>query len=104
MTGRGAGTVDEWKWLTDSIPTGRRDAISMGHLARVHNLSGRKMRLAIERARRAGILICSCDNGYFMPETLEEIQEHARRMGERIKTGRACLVPFLREIRRAGVR
>ena len=96
--------MNDWEWLTDSIPTGRRDAISMRHLARVHNLSCRKMRLAIEQARRAGILVCSCEDGYFMPETLDEIKEHARRMGERVKTGRACLVPFLREIRRAGVR
>lgn len=96
--------MNNWEWLTNSIPKGRRDAISMGHLARVHNLSSRKMRLAIEQARRAGILVCSCEQGYFMPETLDEIKEHARRMGERVKTGRACLVPFLREIRRAGVK
>jgi len=73
----------------------------MGHLARVHNMTCRQMRLAIEQARRAGNLICSCERGYFMPETLAEIMEHAHRQGERVKTGRACLVPFLRRIRQA---
>jgi len=91
---------NSWKWLTDRIPAGKADAVSMPHLARVMNMNPRELRLAVEQARRAGILICSCEKGYFMPETLQEIREHAHRMDARIRTGRDCLRPFLKEIRR----
>ena len=96
--------MTNWKWLTDSIPTGHRDAVSMGYLAKLHNLSERKMRFAVENARRDGILICSGDRGYFLPETVTEIKDYAKRTSARIRTGRACLAPFLRELRKAGVR
>ena len=93
--------MNEWEWLTDTIPIGQRDAVSMSHLARVHNLSDRKMRREVEKARKAGNLICSSDKGYFMPETISDIREYARRERARIRTGCQCLAPFLREIGRA---
>lgn len=91
---------NRWKWLTDRIPAGKADAVSMAHLARVMGMEPRELRLAVEQARRAGILICSCEKGYFMPETIQELKAHAQRMGARIRTGRDCLRPFLKEIRR----
>lgn len=97
--------MNEWAWLTDTIPTGQMDAISMSHLARIHNLSNRKMRREVEKARRAGNLICSSDRGYFMPETIADIRDYALRTKARLRTGGQCLAPFLREIRRAeGIR
>ena len=96
--------MKNWKWLTDTIPTGHRDAVSMYHLAMMHNLSERKMRLAVENARRDGNLICSGDKGYFMPETVTEIKEYVKRTSARLRTGRACLAPFMRELKKAGVR
>lgn len=95
--------MKNWKWLTDTIPTGQDSALPMYHLAMMHGLSARKMRLAVENARRDGILICSSDRGYFMPETVFELQEYARRTSARLKTGKACLAPFLRELKKAGV-
>ena len=94
--------MNKWDWLTDTIPTGRTAAVSMYHLSNVHHMTERKMRLAVEKARRNGILICSSDKGYFLPETVDEIQEYTRRTAARLKTGRACLAPFLRELRKAG--
>ncbi len=90
--------MDRWKWLTDSIPAGRADAVSMAYLAKINRMTEREVRKAIEQARRAGILICSCENGYFMPETMQEIKAHVHRAGSRIKTGRECLEPFIREL------
>ena len=93
--------MEGWTWLTETIPTGERDAVPMNYLAALHHLSERKMRLTVERARRSGILICSSDKGYFMPETQEEIRDYAHRTKARIRTSGQCLAPFLREIRRA---
>lgn len=77
----------------------------MTNLAQIFGVSKRETRKMIEDARRAGILICSCEKGYFMPETLLELRDYARRTKARITTGARCLTPFLREIRRAeGIR
>jgi len=93
--------MDGWTWLTETIPIGEQDAVPMSYLAALHHLSCRKMRLEVERARKAGILICSSDRGYFMPETEAEIRDYVSRTKARIKTGGQCLAPFLREIKRA---
>ena len=90
-----------WKWLTESIPAGEAEAVSMQHLARVLDIGERELRREVENARRAGILICSSKNGYFMPETIHELKAYARRAEKRAKTNKACLRPFLRWIRKA---
>ena len=77
----------------------------MAYLAQMFGISKRETRKMIEDARRGGILICSSDKGYFMPETVLEIKAYAKRAKARIKTSARCLAPFLREIRRAeGIR
>lgn len=91
-----------WKWLTESIPAGRKEAVSMRYLAKIHGLTEREIRRAIEQARRDGMLICSSEQGYFLPETVQEIRAYTRRMSARIRTGRECLEPFLIELERAG--
>ena len=73
----------------------------MRHLARVLNMGERELRREVEKARRAGVLICSSKNGYFMPETFHELKAYARRTEKRAATNRACLRPFLRWIRKA---
>ena len=75
-----------WKWLTESIPAGEAEAVSMQHLARVLDIGERELRREVENARRAGILICSSKNGYFMPETIHELKAYARRAEKRAKT------------------
>lgn len=97
--------MEIWEWLVSIIPTGQAEAVSMSYLATILGLSNRALRKEIESARKAGVLICSSDRGYFMPETLEEIREYSQRVSARLKTGGACLAPFLREIRKAeGIR
>ena len=39
-----------------------------------------------------------------IPEGITEIKDYAKRTSARIRTGRACLAPFLRDLRKAGVR
>ena len=93
--------MNGWQWLISVIPVGRAEAVSQTYLAMLFGISKRELRKNIEDARKAGNLICSCGQGYFMPETMTEIKEYARRAKARIRTGGQCLAPFLREIRRA---
>lgn len=92
--------MDKGNGLSFFIPEGEAEAVSMRELARITGLDDRELRREIEKARRAGILICSSGKGYFMPETLQELREYVHLMGARIKTGRSCLRPFIRELRR----
>lgn len=73
----------------------------MKHLARVLDIGERELRREVENARRAGVLICSSKNGYFMPETFRELKSYARRAEKRARTNKACLRPFLRWIKKA---
>ena len=93
--------MELWEWLVSIIPTGQAEAVSMSYLATILGLSNRALRKEIESARKAGVLICSSDRGYFMPETEAEIRDYVCRTKARIKTGGQCLAPFLREIKRA---
>lgn len=93
--------MDGWTWLTETIPEGEQEAVPMSYLASLHHISERKMRKEVEGARRCGILICSSDRGYFMPETLKEIRDYTQRTKARIRTGGQCLAPFLRKIKEA---
>ena len=98
--------MDElWQWLVSIIPKGQQEAVSMTYLAEILGLSKRALRKEIENARKAGVLICSSDRGYYMPESILELRDYAHRTRARIRTGSECLAPFLREIKRAeGIR
>ena len=90
----------EWTWLTDRISIGEEDAVPMAHLARVLGMRRRELRHAIEKARIAGVLICSSERGYFFPESLEDIKKYVFRTKARIRTSRNCLMPFIEEIKK----
>ena len=62
------------------IPTGRENAISMREIADLLDLdSTRPVRKLINEARTDGTLICSGDNGYWLPESLEEVRDSYNR-------------------------
>lgn len=64
------------KTLAEAIPLGRRNAVPRETLAQKLGMSDRKMRDAIERARREGLVIlCECNGrGYYQSNDLDEIQ------------------------------
>ncbi len=67
------------------IPTGQRNARHVNEIAALLGMRNRELRKHIEYLRRGGYVIIGCDKGYYLPETLEELegyvkQEHARAM------------------------
>ncbi len=76
--------------ITDFIPHGRDNAISMKQLAILTGWTLRETRAAIYQARCAGALICSsCDpyaSGYYLPETMAEVQSYKRMQENRIRS------------------
>ena len=69
------------------IPYGERDAIPMTKLASFMGVSERDVRRIVESARRDGNIVATCEGGYFIPETLEELKHYYHTALARIKTG-----------------
>ncbi len=54
-------------------------AIHLSELCTITGLNSRNVRKAIEKMRRAGVVIASGENGYFIPETATELERYIRR-------------------------
>ncbi|MGN1339351.1 MAG: HTH domain-containing protein [Oscillospiraceae bacterium] len=80
--------------ITDFIPTGRNNAISMKDLATLLNISERGVRSIIQRAREQGAPICSeYENrgGYYLPADKYEALSFLRQQKARIRSARSAL-------------
>lgn len=73
------------------LPRGANNAVPMTDLARVSGLSERGVRKSIEHMRRNGSVICSNDNGYYLPDNQLELRDYVNRMTKRAQTTFLCL-------------
>lgn len=76
--------------ITDFIPEGIENAVSMTKLALIINENKRTTRKLIHRARLNGEPICSTcegEGGYYMPRTPEEAYPYYRQQKARINSG-----------------
>lgn len=88
--------------MTNLIPTGKENAISMNDLAKMMNTDCRTIRLLVLKARtRENKLICSCDKGYYFPADMDELKEYIGRKTKGIKTSCIELAPFKRRMKGA---
>lgn len=93
--------TEAYDWLADLIPFGQNAAISMDQLSRKIDADPRELRQMIENARRAGILICGDNHGYYFPASDAELSAYIQHVRNRIRTECVCLAPFLRRIKAA---
>ena len=87
------------KDLTEFIPTGRANAISMKDLATLLNVDARTVLALVQRAREQGAPICSeWENrgGYYMPADTYEARRYLRQQKARIRSARAALNGILK--------
>lgn len=80
--------------ITDFIPVGRANALSMRDLALAVNVDERTARELVHRARANGEPICSdCDEngGYYMPRTVGEARIYLHQQEARIRSANAAL-------------
>lgn len=80
--------------LTSLIPTGKANAMPMRFLAKLMETETYSVREEVLKARTDGILICSCQNGYYFPEDLGELQDYYQRRRGYIRTAQAAFSPF----------
>lgn len=72
--------------ITDYILTGEKNAISNKQVAVLAKCTPREVRRLVEQARQEGEPICSCDNGYFIAETADELRRMLRKHYHQINT------------------
>ena len=83
--------------LLSVLPHGEQNAASTDSLLCVLGLAdSRSLRKLVARARLDGAVICSCENGYFLPENRSEIEKF-------YKTTRAKALSTLTILRSARV-
>lgn len=69
--------------VSDVLPRGEENAVQLRQLALILNIPGRTVRRMIEQERRAGVLICSGENGYFLAASTYEAERFIRSMRSR---------------------
>lgn len=72
--------------ISDFILTGEKNAISNKQVAVLAKCTPREVRRLVEQARQEGEPICSCDNGYFIAETTDELRRMLRKHYHQINT------------------
>ena len=75
--------------LLQHLPTGKEHAVSMTKLADTLGISSRSLRKMILNARKAGIIILSGMDGYYLPE--ETDSDMLRYFKQRHKAGISTL-------------
>ena len=95
-----ATTAEEYKNLLDNIPVGRQQAIGMKLLADACGLDISGIKQLVLQARIAGCLIVSGQNGYFLPETKDELQCYFQQRKTVIRTATTAIRHFQTELRR----
>ncbi len=74
------GDMTEKFVIFESLPHGERNAVTAEQLVAVHGLtSARDLRRQVHSERMRGALIASGGNGYYVPETRQEISTFLRR-------------------------
>lgn len=72
---KGGGGMNDIERLTKAIPVGRRNAIHVRNLADNLGVSERTLRIMINGARDKGELICTGDEGIWLPESEADVRE-----------------------------
>ena len=85
--------------LIDLLPHGKSRAVSMKHLADVFGCTEREVRAMIHRARCDGSIICGDSNGYYLPETREELMRWYRLARKRSLSGLKALKAARQQLR-----
>ena len=72
--------------ILSAIDKGEDNAVSLEQLINITGLPNREVRKIIETLRRAGHVIISSDNGYYYPETVEELKRYINRESSRARS------------------
>lgn len=72
--------------ILNMLGTGEKNAVHLKAIMKKTELKNREVRKCIEQLRRNGTVIISNKNGYFKPETPEELQKYINQEEHRAKS------------------
>ena len=72
--------------VLSAIGTGREQGAHLRDLHRATGFGERSVRKVIEDIRRAGVVVCNSLDGYFFPETPDELRLYVRQEERRGRT------------------
>ncbi len=72
--------------ILQTIGTGEENAVNADYLTKLTGLTSRELRKAVETLRRDGYVIISSDNGYYYPETVEEVKRYIKKESRRAQS------------------
>ena len=73
--------------IAELLPRGKENAISTAKLCRaVGDVSVRKLRKMVAEERKAGSIILTSKNGYFIPSDINEVEEFLRTLDSKARS------------------
>lgn len=90
------------KQLLSLIGTGESNAVTQQEITSLLGIDDRETRLILEKARKAGTVICSSNAGRFYPESVEELQAYINRIQAAVRNECISLAPARRLLREWG--
>lgn len=78
--------VEPYATILSAIGNGSENARHKRQLVLLTGMNERALRKAIEHLRRQGFLIISNKNGYFYPETADELENYVRMVSKRARS------------------
>ena len=77
-----------------TLQTGEKSAITSRELQALFGITARDVRLIVERCRRAGVYIIANNEGYFYPNSVDEVNGCLRRTANHVKNLAVTFAPL----------
>ena len=95
--------AQKYAFLMALIPKGKNNAVQGKDVDNALRIDARQRYALIEDARKAGCIICSCNNGYFRPENNDEMLKYYLTSRKRAITILATLKTARRKLIANGI-
>lgn len=76
--------IEPYSLILASIKEGKQNALSCSELAKKVGLDARAIRRTMEVIRRSGVVVCSCQSGYYFPLDIDELFQYIVQEERRI--------------------
>jgi len=80
--------------VNEYLLAGKQNAISLSELSKITGMPERSLKKAVLDERLTGILILSSDQGYYLPDSIDDIREYVKTRRAYLKTAGKALLPF----------
>lgn len=78
--------VEPYATILSAIGSGSKNARHKMQLVCLTGMNERALRKAVEHLRRQGIVIISDENGYYYPQTADELENYVRMVSKRARS------------------